>query len=290
MISLKKAQGKAEVCLDKKKPRIVQLLSLLESSWVLVKSYEAPLRTQLFEQVSSMSTASESSIYIATVRSHLQPFQDLIGHDRDPAIYEYLQNRGVPSLSAWIYAPDSDRPTVGFDNRASMARLAETVTSMGHRKIGVISGISEGNDRARDRLAGIRDGLAKAGIARDSVTVIETIYEIESGAAACEQLLSQDDRPTAIMCGNDVLAVGAIRKAHALGLSVPGDISITGFDDIELARIVDPQLTTMHVPHREMGRRAAAALIEMVEKRSTGGSVELQSTLQLRESLGPPKT
>ncbi|MCK0148865.1 LacI family DNA-binding transcriptional regulator [Marivita sp. S6314] len=209
----------------------------------------------------------------------------LIGHDRDPALYRYLQRQGVPSLSAWVYDPDSDQPTVGFDNRASMCALTETVTSLGHRKIAVISGITEGNDRARARLEGIRDGLRKAAIPLETLTVIETPYEIENGAVACETLMKGADRPTAIMCGNDVLAVGAMRKVRELGLSVPDDVSITGFDDIELARIVNPPLTTVHVPHRDMGKRAAAALIDMVEKRSSGGAIELQSSLRLRESL-----
>ncbi|MFP7673409.1 substrate-binding domain-containing protein [Marivita sp. S0852] len=209
----------------------------------------------------------------------------LIGYDRDPALYRYLQRQGVPSLSAWAYHPESDHPTVGFDNRASMRALTEAVTGMGHRNIAVISGITSGNDRARDRLAGIYDGLCKAGIATDRLRVIETPYEIENGATACEELLRMGDPPTAIMCGNDVLAAGAMRKVREMGLSVPEDVSITGFDDIELARIVTPPLTTVHVPHREMGKRAAAALIDMVEKRSTGGVIEVQSSLRLRASL-----
>ncbi len=86
------------------------------------------------------------------------------------------------------------------------------------------------------------------------------------------------------MCGNDVLAVGALRGARDMGLCVPEDVSITGFDDIELSRIVTPQITTVHVPHREMGRRAAEALIDMVEKRSAGASIELTATLQMRDS------
>jgi LacI family transcriptional regulator len=94
-----------------------------------------------------------------------------------------------------------------------------------------------------------------------------------------------DTRPSVVMCGNDVLAVGALRGAREIGLSVPDDVSITGFDDIELARIVEPQITTLHVPHREMGRRAAEALIDIVEKRNSGASIELQSSIQLRGSL-----
>ena len=92
------------------------------------------------------------------------------------------------------------------------------------------------------------------------------------------------------MCGNDVLAAGALRGAKAMGLSVPQDVSVTGFDDIELARIVTPALTTVHVPHREMGTKAAKALIAMVEGAAPPAPTELPISLEIRDSLGPVKT
>lgn len=210
----------------------------------------------------------------------------LIGYDRDPAIYSYLQRQSVPVLAAWSYDPASPIATVGFDNRASMRRLAEKVLDYGHRRIGVISGVTKGNDRAMQRLVGIRDAVAARGLDPEALSVIETPYEIDNGASAFETLMSRFEPPSVVMCGNDVLGVGAMRGARHMGLRVPEDVSITGFDDIELARIVDPPLTTVHVPHRRMGREAAKALVEMVEKRSTTASVELQSVIQPGASLG----
>ncbi|MCR9157181.1 MAG: LacI family DNA-binding transcriptional regulator [Rhodobacteraceae bacterium] len=209
----------------------------------------------------------------------------LIGHDRDPSVYQYLKARSIPVLSAWVYLPESGQPTVGFDNRQSMRALAQQVIDFGHQKIAVISGITKGNDRAAARLAGLRDALAANGLDPKTMPVVETPYEIENGAVAFQTLMCAENRPTVVMCGNDVLAVGALRGARDMGLSVPEDVSITGFDDIELARIVTPQITTVHVPHREMGRKAAIALIDMVEKRGTGDTIELKSTVQLRDSL-----
>lgn len=209
----------------------------------------------------------------------------LIGHDRDPEVYSYLQAREIPVLSAWVYLPDSGQPTVGFDNRESMRALAQQVIDYGHRRISLISGITKGNDRAAARMAGLRDALAANGLDPGAMPVIETPYEIENGAVAFQTLMQAATPPTVVMCGNDVLAAGALRGAREMGLSVPGNVSITGFDDIELARIVTPQITTVHVPHREMGRKAAIALIDMVEKRGTGETIELKSTLQIRESL-----
>lgn len=209
----------------------------------------------------------------------------LIGHDRDPAVYDYLKSRAIPVLSAWVYLPDTPLPAVGFDNRRSMFALAQQVIDFGHRRIAMISGITKGNDRAAGRVLGLRDALQANGLDPEAMPVIETPYGVENGADALRSLMQADQRPTVVMCGNDVLAVGALRGAQDIGLSVPRDVSITGFDDIELARIVTPQITTVHVPHREMGRWAAMALVDMVEKRSAGEVVELKSTLQIRGSL-----
>jgi LacI family transcriptional regulator len=91
---------------------------------------------------------------------------------------------------------------------------------------------------------------------------------------------------TAVMCVNDVLAIGALRAAREMGLSVPRDVSITGFDDIEIAMLAEPALTTVHVPHREMGRRAAQMLIAMMRDNDTPESVKLPTDIRLRRSLG----
>lgn len=211
----------------------------------------------------------------------------LIGHDRDPAIHDYLRRQGVPAMVAWTFADGLDRPAIGFDNRAAMARLAAEVLARGHRRIGVISGLRQGNDRARHRVEGVQDAMAAVGLAAAELAVEEAPYEIEHGAAALDRLLARVPGLTAVICGNDVLATGALRRAREQGLAVPGDLSITGFDDIELARITVPALTTVHVPHREMGRKAARALIEMVEGKNEGISLELETSLRLRESLGP---
>lgn len=214
----------------------------------------------------------------------------LIGQDRDDSVYDYLKRQEVSALIAWTYATDAPLPCVGFDNRVSMRLLAEKVISLGHRHIALISGITVGNDRARLRLEGVKDALAAHGLDPDKMPVIEARYEIEAGGAAFDQLMASEQRPTAIMCGNDVLAVGALKRAREMSIDVPEDVSITGFDDIELARIVDPALTTVHVPHREMGRRAAGELIGLVEKNGTGQSIELETSIEIRGSIGPCNT
>lgn len=208
----------------------------------------------------------------------------LIGYDRDPSIYSFLQRRQVPVMNAWAYTENDKRPAVGFENRAAMRALADRVLDLGHRNIAMISGVLHGNDRAQGRLQGVQDALENRNLPTD-ISVIETSYEVESGADAFKKLHETAPKTTAVICGNDVLAVGAIQQAQAMGMSVPNDISVTGFDDIELARIVSPPLTTVHVPHREMGKKAATALINMIEGNSKSVSIKLKSWLIERESL-----
>ncbi len=212
----------------------------------------------------------------------------LIGHHRDKEIYSFLERQGVPVLVAWVYDPNEPAVSIGFDNRLAMKELAKEVIALGHQKIGLISAEQKGNDRARYRITGVRDAMQENGIAPSSLRLIETRYSIESGATAFAELMNSPDRPTVVMCGNDVLAVGASMQAKQMGLRIPQDISITGFDDIELASVADPALTTVHVPHRKMGQNAARMLVAMVKEGKQFNSTQLMTHICIRESLSKP--
>lgn len=211
----------------------------------------------------------------------------LIGFDRSEAILAECDRRGVRTIVAWAAEPGQRQVAAGFDNFAAMGDMTRAVLDHGHRRLTMIAGVNAGNDRARRRVEGARAAVAAWPGGGVDLDVVEAAYGVAQGRAAFASLMDRTPRPTAILCGNDVLAVGALAEARARGLDVPGDVSITGFDDIEIARIVDPPLATVHVPHREMGRRAALSLIEMIE---TGGDVEsvtLATDLRLRGTLGP---
>ena len=214
----------------------------------------------------------------------------LIGHDRAAHIYEFLEQRSIPALVAWSFVPGGLLPSIGFDNLQAMFDLTDKVIKLGHTRLAVISGITHGNDRARLRLEGVQEAIRHNGLNPASLQVVETPYEVENGAEAFSGLMSQSAPPSVVMCGNDVLAAGALRRAQDMGLRVPQDVSITGFDDIELARILRPALTTVHVPHREMGRKAALTLVEMVENKTHGLGERLQTHIVERQSLGPAAT
>lgn len=211
----------------------------------------------------------------------------LIGHHRDQSIYEFLERRGVPVLVTWAFDDTAPQSSIGFDNRRAMSAMAQEVIRHGHQRIGVISAPQANNDRARDRVLGVKDAMVIGGLDPDAIDLVETSYGIESGKAAFRELMTRPKPPTVIICGNDVQAVGALHMAHEMDLRVPQDVSITGFDDMELSRVARPPLTTVHVPHREMGQQAARLLISMVEGADTGESIRLDTSLRLRETLGP---
>ena len=213
----------------------------------------------------------------------------LIGHQRDPSLYGFLEKQGVPVLVAWVHDPDIDRISVGFDNHAAMVDMTRRVIAQGHRRLAMISAETEHNERARERVRGARDVLIEAGLDGRDLPVIETGNRIDGGGAAFEKLMQADPSPTAVMCGNDVLAIGALAKAREMGLSVPGDVSITGFDDLEIAKFTSPPLTTVRAPHQEMGREAAKMLVRMVAGETLNRRPPLETSIIQRGTLAPPK-
>lgn len=163
------------------------------------------------------------------------------------------------------------------------------VIGMGHRKLAIISAGTSQNDRAAARRDGITRAMAQAGLDPTTLLFEETTYGIDEGAAAFQKLMALPDRPTAVLCGNDVLAVGALRRARELGISVPDDVSVVGFDDIELAQVAYPALTTVHVPHHEMGRKAGRALAKLLRDGESIKPIALQTRIVTRDTLAPPK-
>ena len=211
----------------------------------------------------------------------------LIGEARKPEAYRLLQRRDIPFVLVWSWTESCNWPCVGFDNFAAARSIAERVVAAGHRHIAMIAGIGNGNDRATARVLGVRAALQAAGLQLESRLLIEAEYTLDAGAAAARHLLSTGDRPTAIVCGNDVLAAGALTTIRAAGLQVPMDISLTGFDDIELARLLTPPLTTVRVPHRRMGQTAARLLLQLLNSQEEPTSVVFETKVVERASLAP---
>ena len=212
----------------------------------------------------------------------------LIGLSRPAKTYELLDRHGVPVVIAWNYKAGSDHICVGFDNRAAAAALADCVLEHGHERIAMIAGRAPGNDRAADRIKGVRQALRRAGLKLAPDHLIEARYTLDDAAEAMAALLTLPDRPTAVICGNDVLAAGAIMHLKRVGLAVPRDVSVVGFDNIDLASVTEPPLTTVHVPHRRMGQTAAELLLAIGAGAKAVSSVKFEPELVIRASLGKP--
>ena len=209
----------------------------------------------------------------------------LIGTARLPSCYEFLRRFGTPYVIAWSLAEPCDH-AVGFDNLAAARKMTERVIALGHREIAMISGITAMNDRAASRVEGVRAALAAAGMNAAALPVEEVRYAFDEAGEAFDRLMSNRLPPTAVICGNDVLGVGGIARAKARGLQVPRDVSITGFDDIDIASIVEPALTTVHVPHRRMGAAAAELLLAIIDGKPVERHLVLETEIIERGSLG----
>ena len=208
----------------------------------------------------------------------------LIGHDRDLSVYDFLKTQGVPVLAAWAYDSNASIPSVGFDNEQAMAEMAKLVLRNQHRKTAVLTVAASVDDRARFRIVGLQKVFKQAGVKRPEI--VECTLSITGGANGFKTVMDQSNRPTAVMCLNDAIAVGAIMQAREMGITVPDQVSITGFADIELARVINPALTTVHLPHSEMGRLAAKTLLEMAQGEKNPKSICLPTFVQERASLG----
>jgi len=211
----------------------------------------------------------------------------LEGGVHDPELYELLDKRGIAVVNTSVYDPGAEQPNIGFDNRVAARRLADHLLDLGHEIVGMIAGPVAGNDRAGGRVQGVREGLAARGLRLPDNLVVERPYRIGEGRLGLRALMERRPRPTAVICGNDVIAIGALIEAQAAGLDVPRDISIAGFDDLDWAAQMPPGLTTMALPAREIGELAADHLIDSLEGKPVTHATELEVKLILRGSTGP---
>jgi len=228
-------------------------------------------------------------------------------HEPDPALIKpLLENRadgaflflsGKPDLRNWyinrlgelgfpfILLEPSDDPqmlTVTADDRAGARRLTEHLIAQGHKRIAFMT-TKVPWPMLEQRLLGYRDALREAGL--EPMVRTGGTWTPTSGAEQAERVLSGETAPTAMMCGNDLLALGAIRAVRERGLSVPEDIAVTGFDDFDFAQFADPALTTVRIPGYDIGRAAGEALIGVLEGDPPAERhVVFPVALELRES------
>ncbi|MDR0808593.1 MAG: LacI family DNA-binding transcriptional regulator [Gemmobacter sp.] len=196
----------------------------------------------------------------------------------------------IPLVLACEWVPGLAALRVKIDNRAAVALVVDHLADLGHRRIGHVAG-PPGNVLSIARLGGFRDRLAARGLILAPDALYPGDFSLESGRAAAECWLAQpvSSRPTAIFLASDAMACGFMGEVRRHGLSVPGDVSVVGFDDIELTGHVDPPLTTIRQPRLAIGRIAAEQLLRRIEGGPDhSGDVILPVELVIRASTAPP--
>lgn len=213
----------------------------------------------------------------------------LTGISQRPELIERLRQRGLPWVHSGSFPADEGCACVGFRNRGAISKAVRYLLDLGHRRVAMLAGITAGNDRAAERLQGVREALAAAGLKLRPAAVAEAAYDLQSAREATRALLAAQPAPTALLCGNDVLAYGALLEAQARGIAVPEQLSVVGFDDLEMSRHWQPGLTTIHVPTELMWTLAAEHLIGRLDGRVAAPlQQEIEVELVVRGSTAPP--
>lgn len=279
----------------------------------LRRSFRDPVSTQMLDGLAQ--ALSEQNLGLLLVPSEAGEVPPLVQHAAMDAAVVVLANgpdddvvlaltrRGIPVVSIEGEIGDrADRPgaptaNVGIDDRGGTARLVRELVALGHHRFGVVS-LPFGHDRrlgrpdsddtragyahTRRRLAGIAD----AGVVPE--VVIETPASlVEHGRSAGRQILNRPDRPTAVVALSDLLASGVVLAARELGLRVPEDVSVAGFDGIDLPWLAPDVLTTVHQPLADKGRLAGEAAVELAAGRPVE-EIVLPVELQIGTTTGPP--
>lgn len=212
----------------------------------------------------------------------------LVGSDHDDQVFRLIRQRQLPYVLTWSTDETTYPHTVGFSNRKASYEMARLVIAKGHRKIAICGGPTMHNERSRARLTGALDALHEAGIEVPPDWIIESPYSFEGGRDAIQALWKLDEQPTALICGTDLHAIGAIHECMERGVDVPRTLSITGFDDTDLAGMVKPGLTTVHIPVSDIGVRAAQKMVALIDGKPLPEEERLTTYIVERGSLAPP--
>lgn len=207
----------------------------------------------------------------------------MCGDSRFQADIELAISLPLVVMDWWFTELNADKI---LENSALGGYLAtKALIDAGHRKIGIITGNLK-KSVAQNRLQGYKNALSEAKIALNPHWIVESHFDFEGGALGIQSLLTQSSRPTAVFCCSDTIAVGAYQAIQQQGLRIPQDLSIMGYDDIELARYLSPPLSTICQPKAELGKLAVEALLQRIKNPNENYlTLVLEPTCVLRESI-----
>jgi LacI family transcriptional regulator len=206
---------------------------------------------------------------------------------------EYVEQLRIEHFPFVIIDHDAEAPgcnLVNAANRSGARRAIEHLIELGHERIGFITG-RRGVGSAEQRLLGYQGALEAGGMPRDGSLIVDGDFLEPRGHEAARELLARDRPPTAIFASSDTAALGVLRAARELGVRVPRDVSVVGFDDIPEASFVTPSLTTVVQPLREMGKAAVRMLLGVLrEPDRPPTTMVLDTSLIVRDSTAGPST
>jgi LacI family transcriptional regulator len=217
----------------------------------------------------------------------------LVGEAQPPALIELLKSHDLPFVVTYTNGRNSENTCIGIDNYAAAQKITQHLLDLGHTRFAMLAHQFDVNDRIQQRMDGVRDTLAGAGLGiRPQHVVRVDKRHIASARDGLREILQQESgRPTAVVCTNDYIATGAIIEASALGISVPRDLSIVGFDDIDTSAHLSPPLTTIHIPAKEMGEAVARYILDSISGTRAPKIPNLSADLVVRNSTAaPPKS
>ncbi len=272
---------------------------------VLVPDIANPFYSRIIQEIESIARAQAYQILLGETQQSLAlelSYGDLaLRRQADGIIslgmhipFVHRKNRKSvdpkwpPLVMACEYLGTIPVPSVTIDNRRAAYDATRHLLDLGHREIAYIGGANDFS-LSRDRLKGFKSALSRAGLKVDESKLFSGDFTPGFGLDAARSILGQKNRPTAIFCASDELAMGAMSAAHGLGLSIPRDLSVVGFDDIEFAAYCIPPLTTVRQPMAELGRRATHMMLQLLEGEAlTDSQLVLPHELIVRGSTGSP--
>ena len=226
--------------------------------------------TRLQERDRTMLIAAHGydlTLETAIVRSLLERRIDgiaLVGFDHNSVALNMLEQRDVPVISIWNYQKDATLPCIGADNIHAGHLIADHIAALGHQDIALVFPEVTNNDRARDRLTSVRQTLESHSIHVTEARILSCSYDVGEAKKLGLTMLNRNP-PSAVICGNDVIALGMVYAANCLGIDVPGDVSIAGIGDFRGSEHLEPGLTTVRMPAKRIGLAAADTLLHMSE-------------------------
>ncbi|MCO6055589.1 substrate-binding domain-containing protein [Pseudomonas sp. MOB-449] len=241
-----------------------------------------------------LTTGFNNGVIFEPVRKLIDQGVDgllMVGRIDDEALRSYVLEKQLPCVTTYSYTGDPDIPSIGFDNFAATRKVVELLLQLGHTHLAMFAGPVKGNDRQQERIRAFNDVVTTHGLS-DNCVVIERDYSDapRHGAEVLRTLREQYPDITAVVCNSDIFAFSVISESRKLGLSVPRDLSVTGFEDDVYTSLFEPALTTIAVPARELGQCAALEMLKALKTGQKIPSVRLETQLIVRDSTSRPPT